>query len=155
MSEHGANIRWRADGDFSAGRYSRAHEIRFDGGAVVKGSSSPSVVPLPYSDPAGVDPEEALIASASACHMLWFLNLAQRAGLNVAAYEDDAVGSVGRDGAGRTAVTRISLRPRIAFAGEPPDDILVKRLHEQAHEACFIANSLKTEIVIEDPTIAA
>ncbi len=151
MSEHGAKVIWRADGDFGAGRYSRAHEIHFDGGAVVKGSSSPSVVPLPYSDPAGVDPEEALIASASACHMLWFLNLAQRAGLDVTAYEDDAIGSVGRDGAGRTAVTRIGLRPRIAFAGKAPDETVVKHLHEQAHEACFIANSLKTEIVIEVP----
>jgi len=144
-------VNWRAEGEFSAGRYSRAHEIRFDGGAIVKGSSSPSVVPLPYSDPAGVDPEEALIASASACHMLWFLNLAQRAGLVVVAYEDDATGSVGRDRAGRTAVTRIRLRPRIAFSGESPNETAVKHLHKQAHEACFIANSLKTEIVIEDP----
>ncbi|HEY6917513.1 MAG TPA: OsmC family protein, partial [Allosphingosinicella sp.] len=123
----------------------------FDGGAVVPGSSSPSVVPLPWSDPAGVDPEEALIASASACHMLWFLHLAKDAGYVVTRYRDEAEGVMGKDGEGRIAITRIVLRPEIAFDGAAPDAAALERLHHAAHEACFIANSLKSEIVVENP----
>lgn len=144
-----ASVRWQSDGAFSTGRYSRAHELRFDGGAVVRGSSSPDVVPLPLSDPAGVDPEEALIASVSACHMLWFLSLAQADGWDVASYEDDAEGMMRKDERGRIAITRITLRPAIAFAGPPPEPAELDRLHHQAHERCFIANSLRTEIVVE------
>ena len=155
MGSHKATIAWQDDGAFASGRYSRAHEMRFDGGAVVRGSSSPHVVPLPFSDPAGVDPEEALVASVSACHMLWFLNLAQEAGLHVESYVDEAEGVMGRVGRGRMAVTRIALRPRIGFAGAEPDPEQVGRLHHEAHERCFIANSLKTEIVVEAPIAAA
>ena len=151
MASHSAHVRWEDDGEFPSGRYSRGHEIRFDGGALVRGSSSPHVVPLPFSDPAGVDPEEALIASASACHMLWFLNLAQEAGLHVTAYEDQAEGVMGRIDRGRIGMTRITLRPRIAFAGTQPDSEQVERLHHEAHERCFIANSLRTEIVVVTP----
>ena len=151
MSGHGAEILWRSDGEFTSGRYSRRHELRFDGGAVVAGSSSPSVVPEPMSDPAGVDPEEALVASAAACHMLWFLSLAQAAGLDVASYRDRAEGEMGRIAPGRMAIVRIALRPRIAFAGRAPDSAALERLHHEAHERCFIANTLNCEIVVESP----
>jgi organic hydroperoxide reductase OsmC/OhrA len=149
MADHVATIEWRSDGGFRDGRYSRAHRWTFDGGAVVTGSASPHVVPAPMSDPAGIDPEEALVASASSCHMLWFLHLARDAGLDVAAYRDEARGTMGKDERGRMAVTRIVLRPRIDFAGKAPDARALERLHHEAHEKCFIANSLRGEIVIE------
>ena len=149
MSRHQAAIRWRSDGEFGSGRYSRGHEWRFDGGAQVRASSSPDVVPAPMSDPAGVDPEEALIASVASCHMLWFLSLAQQAGLEVESYSDDAVGEMGRIGPRRMAVTRIILSPSIEFGGAAPDPDTLARLHHEAHERCFIANSLKTEIIVE------
>lgn len=149
MSRHVAEIDWRSDGGFATNSYSRRHRISFDGGAVMIGSSSPSVVPEPMSDPAGIDPEEALVASVSSCHMLWFLHVARDAGLDVAAYRDEARGTMGKDERGRTAVTRIVLRPRIEFAGGAPDADTLARLHHEAHEQCFIANSLRTEIVVE------
>ena len=149
MSRHGAEIFWASDGEFASGRYSRRHELRFDGGARLVGSSSPTVVPEPMSDPAGVDPEEALVASAASCHMLWFLSLAQAAGLDVSSYADKAEAEMGRVGPGRIAITRITLRPRIAFAGRQPDPAELERLHHEAHERCFIANTLNCEIVIE------
>ena len=148
MSTHRARIAWRADGEFASARYSRGHEWAFDGGAVVTASSSPDVVPAPMSDPAGVDPEEALVASVSSCHMLWFLSLAQAAGLDVASYADEAEGVMGRVAPGRMALTRITLRPAIAFAGRQPEADELDRLHHEAHERCFIANCLKTEVVV-------
>ena len=149
MSRHVAELSWRSDGEFASGRYSRRHQWRFDGGAVVTASSSPDVVPSPMSDPAGVDPEEALVASVSSCHMLWFLDLARRAGLEVESYADSAEGEMGRVAPGRMALTRITLRPRISFAGRQPEPAELDRLHHEAHERCFIANCLKTEILIE------
>jgi organic hydroperoxide reductase OsmC/OhrA len=149
MTEHEAIVEWEADGHFADGGYSRGHVWRFDGGAEVRASSSPHVVPAPMSDPAGVDPEEALVASVSSCHMLWFLSLAQAAGLDVARYRDRAGGTMGRDEKGRIAVTRITLRPEIRFAGRQPDAAELERLHHRAHEKCFIANSLRSEITIE------
>lgn len=151
MANHTASVSWTSDGQFTSGKYSRAHELSFDGGAIVGGSSSPSVVPLPFSDPAGVDPEEALVASASACHMLWFLSLAQGAGFDVAAYRDDATGAMGRGEGGKIWISRIILRPRIEFVGRQPTADELDRLHHEAHEKCFIANSLKSEIVVEPP----
>ena len=149
MSRHVAELDWRSDGAFTSGRYSRRHQIRFDGGAIVTGSASPDVVPVPMSDPAGVDPEEALVAAAAACHMLWFLDLARQAGLVVDSYEDEAVAEMGRVGPGKVAITKITLRPRIAFAGAAPDRAALDRLHHEAHERCFIANTLNCPIVIE------
>lgn len=149
MATHRATISWTATGDFPSNRYSRAHSWSFDGGAVVPASASPHVVPLPLSDPAGVDPEEALVASVSSCHMLWFLSLAQAAGFNVAGYDDEAEGRMGKDDRGKTALTRITLVPRIIFAGRQPSADELDRLHHEAHERCFIANSLRTEIVVE------
>ena len=151
MSTHKARIAWTSDGEFASGRYSRRHQWAFDGGAIVTASSAPDVVPAPMSDPAGVDPEEALVASVSSCHMLWFLALAQGAGFDIASYADEAEGEMGRVGAGRMAVTRITLRPEIVFAGREPEADELARLHHDAHERCFIANSLKTEVVVEAP----
>jgi organic hydroperoxide reductase OsmC/OhrA len=149
MASYRADVEWRADGGFASGEYSRGHIWRFDGGAVVPASSSPEVVPLPFSDPAAVDPEEALVASASSCHMLWFLMLAQKAGFDVAGYSDSAHGDMRRDERGKIAMTRITLAPRIRFEGREPSAEELDRLHHQAHESCFIANSLRTEIVVE------
>jgi organic hydroperoxide reductase OsmC/OhrA len=151
VSRHVAHVDWQSDGAFLAGRYSRRHVWRFDGGAEIAASSSPHVVPEPMSDPAGVDPEEALVASVASCHMLWFLDLARQAGFDVVRYADEAEGVMGRIGPGRMALSRIVLRPSIEFAGEGPDPERLARLHEEAHERCFIANSLRTEIVVESP----
>ncbi|HEX5184634.1 MAG TPA: OsmC family protein [Allosphingosinicella sp.] len=148
MSEHLATIEWHSDGNFREGRYSRVHRISFDGGAEMAGSASPQIVRAPMSDASAVDPEEMLVASAAACHMLWFLDLARRAGLAIASYRDEARGVIGNLD-GRTALTRIVLRPRIAFEGEPPDDATLARLHHEAHEYCFIANSLRSEVTVE------
>ena len=149
MSEHRAWIEWRSDGAFASGKYSRRHSLRFDGGAVVTASASPDIVAAPMSDPAGVDPEEALVAAASSCHMLFFLSLAQKAGHDLASYEDEAVGRMERGADGRIGITRITLRPRLGWAGEAPGAAEIGRLHHEAHERCFIANSLKSEIVVE------
>jgi len=149
MSRHSAWIAWRSDGGFADNSYSRRHLWRFDGGAEVVASASPDVVPVPRSDPAGVDPEEALVASAASCHMLWFLSLAQEAGLLVESYAPEAIAEMGRTGPGRYAIVKITLRPRIAFAGAAPDQAEIDRLHHEAHERCFIAKSLNCEIAIE------
>jgi organic hydroperoxide reductase OsmC/OhrA len=137
---------------FLAGRYSRAHTLRFDDGLEVPGSPSPSVVPAPWSNAAAIDPEEAFTAALSACHMLWFLDLAKQAGFAVASYEDAAIGTLARVGRGRMAMTRVVLRPRIAFAGEKtPTTSEIADLHHRAHKLCFIANSVTTEVVVEAP----
>lgn len=149
MGRHVAEIVWQSDGSFASGQYSRRHELRFDGGAVVTASSSPQVVPPPLSDPAGVDPEEALVASISSCHMLWFLSLARELGLEVESYRDRAEGVLGRIAPGRMGMARVTLRPEIAFAGRQPDAQELERLHHEAHERCFIANSLRTKVVVE------
>ena len=151
--EYTATISWRREGDedFARGRYSRGHVWRFDGGVDVPASASPSVVPTPWSREDAVDPEEAFIAALSSCHMLFFLDFARRAGLLVESYEDAATGTIERIAPGRMAMTRVVLRPRIAWAGDPPDQAALDDLHHKAHEACFIANSVKTEIAIEAP----
>ena len=146
MSDHLATIEWSLNGDFADNSYDRRHLWRFDGGAEIAASASPQVVPL--SDPAAVDPEEALVASASSCHMLWFLHMARDAGLVVRRYRDSATGTMGRDERGRMALLRIVLRPDIEFDGPAPEPEHLSRLHDEAHERCFIANSLRSEIVI-------
>lgn len=148
MADYRATVEWSAEGDFKTNRYNRAHHWRFDGGAVVPASSSPHSVPLPFSDPAGVDPEEALVAAVSSCHMLWFLHLARDAGYDIAAYSDEAVGRMGKDDRGRMAMTRVTLSPRIRFNGAAPDADQLARLHDAAHERCYIANSLRGEVVV-------
>jgi organic hydroperoxide reductase OsmC/OhrA len=146
-----AQVQWQlAPGEsFTAQRYSRRHTLRFDGGAQVLGSAAPSNVPLPWSDPAGVDPEEAFVASLAACHMLWFLHLAARAGHTVTHYEDDACGTMARDANGKLWLSDVVLRPRTAFDGEAPDAAALAALHHRAHEECFIANSVRTHVRIE------
>ncbi|UTH74759.1 OsmC family protein [Chromobacterium sp. IIBBL 290-4] len=149
MAQHLAEVIWqRGEQDFLDRRYSRSHVLRFDGGVEVKGSSSPHVVPLPYSDAAAVDPEEAFIAALSACHMLWFLDLAARAGFRVDRYHDEAVGEMGRDDKGKAWVAKAALHPATAFSGDKQPTLeQLQQLHHTAHEECFIANSVKTEIV--------
>ena len=150
-----AQILWQRDGrDFAGNRYSRRHLMRFDGGAQVTGSSSPHVVPLPYSDPAGVDPEEAFVASLSSCHMLWFLSIAANGGYCVDRYIDNAQGVMARNAAGKMAMTRVTLRPQVVFSGEKrPTREQLEELHHRAHEECFIANSVTTEVRCE-PVVA-
>jgi organic hydroperoxide reductase OsmC/OhrA len=151
MSTYTATIRWsrQGDGDFTKGQYSRAHEWDFDGGAVVPASASPHVVPAPWSDAAGVDPEEAFIASLSSCHMLFLLDFARRAGFVVNEYVDEAEGVLERRADGKMAMTRVTLRPRVTWGGDAPDEAVVRDLHHRAHEACFIANSVTTDVRVE------
>lgn len=151
MSEHIATIAWQRNGAiFTDNRFSRAHAWRFDGGAEIPASATPKVVPPPLSDPAGVDPEEALVASTSACHMLWFLNLAAKRGFVVETYTDDAVGTLGNNSDGKQAITEIVLRPKVLFAGEKhPSPEEFEKLHHQSHERCIIANSIRAEVRCE------
>jgi organic hydroperoxide reductase OsmC/OhrA len=152
MSHYTATIRWsrKPDERFLDGRYSRAHKWAFDGGAEVPASSSPSVVRTPFSDPAGVDPEEALVASLSSCHMLFFLDFAKRGGFLVDSYEDTAEGVMEQGGDGRVRMTRVTLKPRIAFSGDKrPDGDAVEAIHHHAHDACYIANSVTTEVIVQ------
>lgn len=150
-SKHTAEVEWqRGDAVFTDQRYPRRHAWRFDGGAEVVASSSPHAVRVPFSDPSAVDPEEAFVASIASCHMLWFLSIAAQRGFVVDRYRDAAVGVMGPDAEGRVAVTEVTLRPGTAFAGArvPCDDEL-HAMHHAAHEACFIANSVKTAIRCE------
>jgi organic hydroperoxide reductase OsmC/OhrA len=149
MKQFDASLLWERGGQtFTDQRYSRAHAWRFDGGLTVPASSSPQSVPLPMSDPAAVDPEEALVAAASSCHMLFFLSLAAARGLVVDRYEDDATGTLATDEQGRQAITRIVLRPRIAFAGPVPDAAALAVLHHEAHARCYVANSLRADVIV-------
>ncbi len=151
MAQYKAEIVWqRGDQSFLDNRYSRAHRWIFDGGVEVPASSSPHVVPLPWSDEQAVDPEEAFVASLSSCHMLWFLSLAAKQGFQVDSYQDQALGVMAKNAEGRVAMTEVLLRPRVSFGGAPqPSSEQLHELHHQAHEACFIANSVKTEVRCE------
>jgi organic hydroperoxide reductase OsmC/OhrA len=151
MSTYTATVRWTREpgANFAKGQYSRAHEWAFDGGAVVPASASPHVVPAPWSDPAGVDPEEAFVASLSSCHMLFFLDFARRAGFVVDSYVDEAQGTLAKRPDGRIAMTEVTLHPRVTWSGDPPDEAALADLHHRAHEACFIANSVTTEVKVE------
>ena len=151
MSTYHAEIRWaRGEQPFTDRRYSRAHALHFDGGTVVPASSSPQVVPVPMSDAAAVDPEEAFVASLSSCHLLWFLDLACRAGWVVDDYRDSASGVLAKDAEGRLAMTEVMLRPAVRFAGDrQPDAAEIHRLHHAAHDACFIANSVRSTVRCE------
>lgn len=148
MASHGAEIKWTSSEqeDFLAGKYSRVHEIRFDGGAVIRGSASPSVVRAPYSDETAIDPEEMLVASLSSCHMLWFLDLARRAGVMVHSYHDNADAVMSKNADGKIAVTLITLRPYVECDATPET---LDELHHKAHEVCFIANSVTSDVRVE------
>ena len=150
MSEYKATIKWcRTSPDFLKGRYSREHTWTFDGGVTVPASASPAVVPAPWSNPAGVDPEEAFVASISSCHLLTFLYLASKAGFQIDSYEDEAIGTVTKNEKGVLWVSSVKLDPKIVYSGEkspaPTDE---ERLHHLAHEQCYIANSVKTEVAV-------
>jgi organic hydroperoxide reductase OsmC/OhrA len=150
MAIYCAEILWsRGDQDFLDNRYSRGHLWRFDGGVEVPASSSPHVVPLPGSREDAVDPEEAFVASLSSCHMLWFLSLAARDGWRVDDYRDQAEGRMGKNAEGRLAMTRVTLRPSVTFNGAAPSREQLDALHHEAHEECFIASSVKTEVRCE------
>jgi organic hydroperoxide reductase OsmC/OhrA len=150
MSEHKATIRWqRTSPDFLKGRYSREHTWSFDGGLTISASASPSVVPTPWSNPACVDPEEAYVASLSSCHMLTFIYLAGRQGFQVDSYEDEAIGVMSKNEKGVPWISSVTLRPKIAYSGDKlPTPADQERLHHLAHEQCFIANSVKTEVTV-------
>ncbi|MEJ1378572.1 MAG: OsmC family protein [Candidatus Sedimenticola sp. (ex Thyasira tokunagai)] len=152
MSEYSAVVRWvRGEEEiFSDNQYSRGHMWEFDGGVTVPASSSPHVVPLPYSVEANVDPEEAFIAALSSCHMLVFLSIAAKRKYVVESYIDNAVGTMEEDENGKTSVTKVTLRPEIVFSNErQPTVEQLEKMHHMSHENCFIANSVKTEVVTE------
>jgi organic hydroperoxide reductase OsmC/OhrA len=150
MSSYTATITWkRGQQTFTDGKYSREHLISFDGGASIAGSSSPHVVRVPLSREDAADPEEMLVASLSACHMLFFLDFARRAGFTIDSYEDVAEGVMGKDERGRVAMTNVTLRPRIAWSGERrPTAAEIDELHHKSHDACFIANSFRGEVEV-------
>ena len=150
MSECIATTLWQRNGAiFTDNRYSRAHQWKFDGGTVVRASSSPHTVRAPLSDPVGVDPEEAFVASLSSCHMLWFLNIAAKRGWVVESYEDQAVGTLAKKEQGKMAMTQVTLRPLAVFVGKQPTDEELNDLHHAAHEECFIATSVRSEVRCE------
>ena len=151
MSVHQASVIWeRAEtAKFVDNRYNRAHRWEFDGGAIVSASSSPAVVPVPLSDPAGVDPEEAFVASLSSCHMLWFLFFAAKGGFVVDSYRDAAVGHMEKTADGSHWMARVVLKPDVKFSGAAPDPDAMAAMHDKAHHACFIANSVKTVVTVE------
>ncbi|HWE40459.1 MAG TPA: OsmC family protein [Isosphaeraceae bacterium] len=147
MSEHRVTVDWKRETpDFAYESYNRDHDWSFDAGVVVRASAAPAYL----GNTSCVDPEEAFVASLSSCHMLTFLAIAARKKLVVDSYRDEAVGVLAKDADGRLAMTRVTLRPEVAFGGESkpgPDEL--RRLHDQAHHACFIASSVKTEVVVE------
>jgi organic hydroperoxide reductase OsmC/OhrA len=157
MAVHTCSVTWeRGDASFTDQRYSRAHRWRFDGGAVVPGSSSPHSVQVPWSDPAAVDPEEAFVASVSSCHMLWFLSLAAAQGYRVDRYADAAEGRLAKMPDGREGMAEVVLRPEIVFSGARlPDGAGVDALHHAAHARCYIANSIRSEVRVEGSWRAA
>lgn len=151
MSEYVATIHWvRGEQSFTDRKYSRVHEWRFDGGATVPASASPGIVPLPMSAAENVDPEEAFVASLSSCHLLFFLDIAARSGYVIDEYMDEAVGFMEKNSKGQIVISKVILRPRASYSGDSiPDREKVERMHHRAHELCFIANSVKTEVVTE------
>jgi organic hydroperoxide reductase OsmC/OhrA len=155
MAKYVASVLWTLkDGeDFAKGRYSRGHSLSFDGGVEVPASASPHVVGK-WAVEAAVDPEEMLVAALSNCHMLTFLHRARLAGFTATRYADEAEGVMGEVAPGRLAVTRVTLRPAIAWEGAAPSEAELERLHHEAHEECYIANSVKTEVVVEAPVEA-
>ncbi|MFZ4625312.1 MAG: OsmC family protein [Rhodoferax sp.] len=156
MAQYSAEVLWlRNEQDFVNNRYSRRHLLRFDGGVEVPGSSSPHVVPLPMSDAAAVDPEEAFVASLSSCHMLWFLCVAAKRKFCVDRYLDAAVGVMGKNPEGKMVMLTVTLKPEVQFSGDHvPTLEQLNQMHHEAHEECFIANSVKTQIHCEPVYVA-
>ena len=151
MSEYTATVSWQRDGrTFVDDDYSRGHHWEFDGGLVIPASASPDIVPLPKSVAENVDPEEAFVAALSSCHMLFFLAIAAKRGFRIDSYKDHAIGSMTKNDHGKLAMTRVVLRPEIAFSGDKqPTREQIEKIHRQSHDQCFIANSVTTEVIIE------
>jgi organic hydroperoxide reductase OsmC/OhrA len=150
LSTYRAIVDWRCEGDFASRRYSRVHTLSFDGGLTVAGTAGPANVNPRYSMEGALDPEQAFVASLAACHMLWFLDIAARAGFVIESYRDEAEGTLAAGSDGRQMMTRVVLRPKIAFTGDrQPTAEELAQLHHRAHEECFIANSVKSEVVVE------
>jgi organic hydroperoxide reductase OsmC/OhrA len=151
MNTYSADLLWeRGEADFTGKRYSRRHLVRFDGGARTQWSASPQHVPAPWSDAAAIDPEEAFVAALASCHMLWFLALAAQQGFTVDRYADQPTGVMERNAAGRLAMTVVTLRPDVQFSGGlRPSDTVLAQLHERAHEECYLANSVRTEVRVQ------
>jgi organic hydroperoxide reductase OsmC/OhrA len=152
MSEYFVKINWARGNDesYTDNKYSRGHEWIFDGGVTVQASSSPHVVPLPYSVEENVDPEEAFVASLSSCHMLFFLSIAAKKGYVIDSYVDNAVGIMEKNSDSKISMTKVTLKPHIQFSGDKKPTIeQLEKMHHQSHDQCFIANSVKTEIVTE------
>jgi organic hydroperoxide reductase OsmC/OhrA len=152
MGSYQATVQWSRDGaNFLDNKYSREHVWSFDGGATVAGSSSPHVVPVPYSTPAAVDPEEALIVALASCHMLSFLYVAGKQGFVVDEYRDQATGKMTKNAVGKNWISEVTLHPKILFSGPKiPDQPEIAAMHHEAHEECFIANSVKTDVRVAD-----
>lgn len=151
MSNYSATVTWKNDSPdtFTKNKYTRGHTWSFDGGIEVPASSSPHSVRVPYSVEAAVDPEEALVASASSCHMLTFLWIAAKNGFNIASYTDYAVGEMTKDDDGKEWISKIRLNPQIEWAGDVlPTSQEMAEMHHNAHEQCYIANSIKSEVVV-------
>jgi len=152
MSEYYATIVWqrREEERYIDNKYSRAHQWVFGGGVIVPASSSPHIVPLPYSVEDNVDPEEAFVASLSSCHMLFFLSIAAKNKLIVERYVDRPIGLLAKNAQGKMAMTKVTLRPEIHFSIETPVTLeKLEKMHHQSHEQCFIANSVTTEVVTD------
>jgi organic hydroperoxide reductase OsmC/OhrA len=151
MSTYTAKISWKNDSPetFTKNRYSRAHTWTFDGGIDVPASSSPHAVRLPFSIEEAVDPEEALVAAASSCHMLTFLWVAAKRGFLIDSYEDNAVGEMTKNDEGKEWISKITLDPQIVWGEKTPTAEDLAELHHQAHEGCYIANSIRSEVVIK------
>lgn len=149
--EYRATLTWtRGDATFTDQRYSRGHTWSFDGGITVPASSSPLSVRLPYSVAEAIDPEEAFVAAVSSCHLLTFLYVAAKQGYVIDTYTDEAVGEMTKNERGKMWVSKVTLAPAIAFAGEKrPTPEQFDELHHLAHEECFIANSVKSEVAIQ------
>ena len=148
MSDHRATVEWKRQGEFAYATYSRMHEVHFESGVTLPGRASPSNIPKTAPSSPGADPEEAFVAAISQCHMLWFLHLALDAKWVVDSYVDEAVGVLER-----TWMSKVTLRPLVTFSGKRPTDEEHRALHHKAHRKCFIANSVKSEVLIE-PAIA-
>lgn len=149
MGKHIATVRWaNTSASFENGKYSRVHSWEFDGGAQVTASAAPTVVSPPYSSVEAIDPEEAFVASVASCHMLWFLDLARRAGFVVQEYSDHAIGHMEQDQNGKLCIVRIELFPVATWQGARPKLHLLEQLHHEAHENCYIANSVRSEILV-------
>ncbi len=151
MSDHIATVIWQRNGeDFLHNKYHRTHTWEFDGGAKIDASASPQIVPLPWSSETGIDPEEAFVASLSSCHMLFFLSLAVEQGIQVESYRDGVVGKMGKNESGEYAITQLVLKPQASYSEETvPSEAEEEALHQQAHQQCFITNSVKTVVTIE------